>query len=154
MSSIEVVLLVEDGRVIVNPIIEHQLLEEFENGTWLKGKVEKGNEDFLSPAQRNSLHKYCRLVANDLNAAGYTQQQIMDKFQGGGDIDNSMESIKESVWRRIQKIILGIHSTENLKTKQVGEVLPHVQKFLAQRLGVTTSWPSRESLMMDSYDGK
>ena len=148
----EIVLHVQNGRVVVNGFIEQQLLKEFEAGTDLKGKVEKGNQDYLSPAQRNSLHKYCRDVAKDLNAAGYSQQLIMDKFQGGGDIENSMESVKEAVWRRIQKIILGIHSTENLKTKQVGEVLPHVQKFLAQRLGITTDFPSRESLMMGCDD--
>ena len=146
----EIVLVIGDGSVSVHPVLEQQILDEYEDGAWLKGKVEPSGDDFLSPAQRNSLHKYCRLVASDLNGAGITQQQLNDSFKEGADIDNTMESVKEGVWRRIQKIVLGIHSTENLKTNQVNEVLQPVQKFLAQRLGITTAWPDRYGEMLES----
>lgn len=147
----EVVIKREGSKVFIVPVLEDQLLAEMADGEMRVGKMEKTTDDFLSPAQRNSLHKYCRLVAKDLNDCGITQQQTNDAFKDGADIDNTMESVKEGVWRRIQKIVLGINSTENLKTHQVNEVLQPVQKFLAQRLGITTAWPDRHNQGLDEW---
>ena len=87
-----------------------------------------------TPAQNNSIHLYCQLVADSLNAAGLDIEQVLQNFTM--ELDWSKESVKEILWRTAQKRLLKKKSTTELnKQEDIDRVYEAVNRFLA-KLGV------------------
>ena len=96
--------------------------------------------------QNKALHVYFELVAKALNDAGYDIQKTIEKSPI--DIAWSRESVKELLWRPIQKTIHGKQSTTELdKHKEIDIVWENLNRFLAS-LGVeSVNFPSLEEIM-------
>ena len=90
--------------------------------------------------QNNSLHVYLRLVADALNEAGQDMQIVLAKSPS---IPWSEKSVKEAIWRPIQKAQVLKQSTTQLDTKEPGEVFETVTKFLSEFIEFVP-WPSVE----------
>jgi hypothetical protein len=67
--------------------------------------------------QNRALHKFFRLLADELNAGGYNVRLVLQQKM---DIDWTPELVKEALWRPAQKVILKKKSTTELeKTKDI-----------------------------------
>ena len=93
--------------------------------------------------QNKALHVYFGLVAEALNDAGLDIRKTVPI-----DIFWSYESVKELLWKPIQKSIYGKQSTTQLdKHKEIDIVWEHLNRFLA-RLGIeSVNFPSLKEIM-------
>jgi len=132
------------------------------------------NMDGRTLAQNNALHLYFSHIATVLNDSGYSikkalnheteyiiekvfmwgetkidspvLQKMKDRIlnNGGVDIDWSMTTVKELIWRPIQKARLDKDSTTNLTRSDIDVVYDTVNRFLASRFGIAVPFPNRE----------
>ncbi len=109
-----------------------------------KGRMGK---DFISmeeserkrtPSQNNSLHKYCDELAEELNNAGMDMRAVI---KDEVEIPWTKESVKEYLWKPLQKAMFQKESTTELNTVQVGKVYEVLNKTIGERTGIYVSWP-------------
>ena len=98
--------------------------------------------------QNAALHQYCRMLAKALNDAGFDMKRTL---KADAEIPWGEWNAKEMLWRPIQKAMYGIESTSDIDTLQCQEVYKVLDRHLGSKTGVTVPWPSRESLMHESY---
>lgn len=140
----ETVIQREGDRVIVNPAVEQWLLTQMKDGEQLCGDMKPSKKKQRTIPQNSSIHLFCEHAAKALNDAGYDQKQALEAFQGV-ELENTMESVKETIWRRIQRILTGKESTTQLDTTEVDLVYRNVSTLLG-RLELHVDWPCRETL--------
>lgn len=97
-----------------------------------------------SGLQNSALHVYCDLLAKALNAAGYSF--IIEINGKRSEVDWSMHSVKEYMWRPIQKVIANKKSSAKCSTKDYPEIYENLNRLTANRFGVSVEWPSKERL--------
>ena len=90
--------------------------------------------------QSRALHKYCELVAKDLNDAGITFTMF---FKDGYEVPWNTDIVKDEIWRPVQRVMERVESTTDLKRNRVSEVYEVVNSKLADH-GIHTPWPSKE----------
>lgn len=96
---------------------------------------EKGRSNL----QNSALHVYCKLLAEALNDAGYSF--IIEICGKRSEIDWSMHSVKEYMWRPIQKIIANKKSSAKCTTKDYPEIYENLNRLTSERFGVSVDWP-------------
>ena len=92
--------------------------------------------------QNKSLHQYFRLLAEELNNAGYDMRRTL---KPGVDIPWSSETVKEYLWKPIQNAQLMKQSTKDLTTKEIDLVYDTLNRHLGQTTGVTIEFPSQDT---------
>jgi hypothetical protein len=142
---IELGLYYKDGALI--PMDEIQL-DEMSNNLEQDGlyiiKVEKVGEKKMRTFQQNAaLHKYLDLLAHQLNEGGFDIRKVLESMRKGFAISCTRSNLKETVWRPMQQALFNVESSTQLDTKQISEVYKHVDRFTAERFGITQSWPNR-----------
>ena len=95
--------------------------------------------------QNRALHKYFELLADELNDAGLDMKKVITV-----DVPWSAETIKEWIWKPVQKAQLLKESTTEMTTAEVNKVYETVNRLMAEKFGVHVSWPSIENDMFDS----
>lgn len=90
--------------------------------------------------QNAAMHKYFELLAKALNDAGYDMRRTLKEDQ---EIPWTKESVKEHLWRPIQKVMEGVDSTAELTTADPGEIYATLSRHLSSKLGINVEWPSR-----------
>lgn len=95
-----------------------------------------------SPLQNRSLHLYCRLLADALNDAGYDMRKVLKE---GVEIPWSERTVKEYLWRPIQRVVTGDESTTQPDRDEYPEVYETLYRHMAQKFGVTVAWPVKEN---------
>jgi len=96
--------------------------------------------------QNDSLHLYFQQVADTLNDAGLDMRVVL---KPDVEIPWSKESVKEHLWKPIQRIYLAKKSTTELETEDVNEVYRILDRHLAEKFGKLIDFPSVESLIKD-----
>lgn len=97
--------------------------------------------------QNKALHKYFELLAATLNDAGLDMKKVLKPEI---DIPWSKSSVKEYLWRPVQKIQLGKRSTTEMNTKEIDQVLETINRHLGEKFGIHIPFPSIENLI--NYD--
>lgn len=97
--------------------------------------------------QNSAIHKYFELLADELNNAGYSMMKVLNHE---AEIPWTPASVKEHLWRPIQKAQLGKESTTKLETKEVGEVYETLNRHIAEKLGVHVPFPSIDEIIFNS----
>jgi len=92
--------------------------------------------------QNSAMHKYFSLVATALNDAGLDMKQVIK-----ADVEWSMFSVKEYMWKAIQKAILGKDSTTLLKKNEIDDVYLNMNRLTASKFGIDIDFPSEESMI-------
>lgn len=96
-----------------------------------------------SAQQNRALHLFYRLLAEELNAGGYTVQLILKEKM---DLDWTPEAAKELLWRPAQRAILGKESTKDLeKVEDIDLVYSHLNRHLGEKFGIHVAFPSHEA---------
>ena len=92
--------------------------------------------------QNKSLHLYFTLLAEACNDAGYSLKKVLDNIHL--DIPVTAISVKESIWRPIQKEMLGKDSTTELDTTDITTIWEALNQALGSRMGIHVVFPSEE----------
>lgn len=93
--------------------------------------------------QNKSLHLYCEMLSEALNGAGFDMKRVIKQEV---DIPWDKTSVKEFLWRPIQKHVTGLDSTTKPETTQYSAIYEVLNRHLAQKFGVSVSWPSQDNL--------
>lgn len=91
--------------------------------------------------QNRALHVYFQLLADELNDAGLDMREVL---KPGVDINWTLETVKEYLWRPIQMIQLKKKSTTDLTTTEIDKVYDTLNRFLGQKLKIEVPFPSIE----------
>ena len=91
--------------------------------------------------QRKAIEVYCRELAQALNDAGLDQRAVLAKMREGVEIPWGQESVKDTLWRRVQIALTGKESTAKLNTDEVSKVYDTLNRWLGQTLGVSVPFP-------------
>ena len=93
--------------------------------------------------QNKALHKFCALLAEALNQAGY--DMTVFPWREGLELPWSCASVKEYLWRPVQQAMTDKRSTTELTTVDPTAIHQALCRTIAERTGVEVPpWPSRE----------
>jgi len=104
----------------------------------------------ISSAQRGALHVYCRQLSDDLNSRGIHQKTLLESLKNL-ELPNTEESVKDVFRGCARAMYPKIKSTEDLSPKELSTVGEAIGTAMAQRLGVSVQWPSREPSMLAEF---
>ena len=101
------------------------------------------NEKQRTAQQNKAMHLYFQFVAESLNNAGLDMRAVLKPEI---EIPWNKTTVKEFMWRPIQKIQLGKRSTTELTTKDLDEIYDTMNRHLAIH-GIHVPFPSLESII-------
>ena len=133
----------ENGKLIIPPCNATQSILTALEGKEVSVTIERYTKTRTS-LQNRSLHLYFKLLAQELNGAGFDMKKVISPEI---DIEWSPYSIKESLFRPLMKTMFGKRSTTKLTTKEIDDVYKNLDKIISERTGVSVEWPCLESLM-------
>lgn len=102
-------------------------------------KEETKKEKKRTTQQNRALHLYFQMVADTLNDAGLDMRVVL---KPGITIPWSKTSVKEYLWRPIQRLQLVKESTKDLTTKEIDLVFDTLNRHLGEKLGEHVPFPS------------
>ncbi len=93
--------------------------------------------------QRKAIEVYCAELGTALNGAGLDMRAVLAAMKEGVEIPWSQDLVKEIIWRRIQVAMIEKKSTTRLTPEQVSKVYEVVNRFTAERFGISMPFPNR-----------
>ena len=104
-------------------------------------------KDKRTSQQNRALHLYFTLLADALNDGGFDMRETIRQDV---DIPWTADTIKNNLWRPIQKAYFKKQSTTGLKKKEIDKVYDVLNKTIGERTGVHIDFPSRINLIDDN----
>ena len=124
-----------------------ETLTRIEDGIY---EVTKTKDDIRTIQQNRSLHKWLAMIAKALNDAGLDIKQVVK-----ADVEWTMTSVKEIIWRSIQKAITNKKSSTKLTKEEFSQVMETTNRLLGEKYGIFVEFPSQEALnFKQNYEGK
>lgn len=96
--------------------------------------------------QNKALHVLFNLLASELNLAGLDMRKTL---KPGVEIPWTGRSVKEYLWRPVQKAQLNKNSTTELTTVEIDQVFDTLNKHFGEKFGLHVEFPSIEKLLQD-----
>ena len=93
--------------------------------------------------QNRALHLWFTQLAEALNSAGFDMRKVIRKEV---DISWSPLSVKNYLWRPIQKELFQKKSTTQLTTEEINQIYDNVNRIISERTGVSVPFPNIELL--------
>jgi len=92
--------------------------------------------------QNRALHLFCEWLAETLNDAGYDMRRTLKQDV---ELPWSQTSVKDFLWRPIQKAMTDKTSTVEITTTEPTDIHAVLSRHLGQKLGIECPpWPKRE----------
>jgi len=101
-------------------------------------------KDRRTSQQNRALHLYFTLLADALNEAGFDMRETIRQDV---EIPWTPDTIKENLWRPIQKAYFKKQSTAHLKKKEIDKVYDVLNKTIGERTGVHIDFPNQINLI-------
>lgn len=115
-----------------------ELIALFDEFGYLSIRVDTGKK--RTPKQQASLQIYCREVARQLNEAGLSMQAVLAE---GTEIPWTEESVKNQIWRKVQKALTNKESTTEPSTAEYPQIYDVVNNHLSTKFGIGVEWPHK-----------
>lgn len=96
-----------------------------------------------SAAQNSSLHLFCRWLSDALNEAGLS---VRETLREDVEIPWTPDSVKELIWRPVQKAMIGKESTTRMNKLEPSDVYDVLMRHLGEKHGIYVAWPSVETM--------
>lgn len=96
--------------------------------------------------QNKAMHVLFNLYAGKLNESGLDMRRTLKETI---DIPWTGQSVKEYIWKPIQKALLQKESTTELTTVEIDEVFETINRFMGERHGLTVRFPSIEEIIWE-----
>jgi hypothetical protein len=106
----------------------------------------KSDKSHRTTLQNRALHKFCALLSDALNAAGWDMKRTLSKQ---AEIPWNPDTAKHWLWRPIQKAMFDKESTASLDTNEVSQVYEVLNRHTSAKFGVSVEFPSRFNGMYD-----
>ena len=91
--------------------------------------------------QQKALELWCKILAEDLNAAGLDQRKVLKPSIA---IPWNQPDVKDKIFRPVFTAMTGLESTADADPSDYNPVYQVLCRHLAMRLGVTApAWPDR-----------
>lgn len=140
-----------DSVLSIRPIldrVERAVRDQVKNGpiyiylsrTPIEQSAPKPSRRTLS--QNRALHLFCGQLAEALNEAGYDMRRTLKQ---GVDIPWSQNTVKEHLWRPLQEVVTGEHSTKKPTPAEYTKIYEVLSRHLGEKLGVHVEWPCEEN---------
>lgn len=97
-----------------------------------------------SQEQNAAMHLWLEWVAKALNEAGFDMQTVLAQTIG---LSWSKDSAKENLWRPVQRAMMKKESTTELYKPEVSDVYEHLNRFLAEKFGISVRFPNKNDLV-------
>lgn len=98
--------------------------------------------------QNRAMHQFFRQLADALNSAGLEQEITLKKGEKRGKtitVPWTCESVKDVIWKPVQRAMYGKESTSDLERKECGEIHKVLCARLNEAFSVTVpAWPEKE----------
>lgn len=104
--------------------------------THLGIQIEETNQRTIS--QNSAMHKYFQMVADTLNGAGLDIKKTLVV-----DVNWSSHTVKEILWKGVQRVLLDKESTTKLSKDEVTKIYDTLNRMLSERYGVYVAFPTR-----------
>ena len=132
---------IKDGKLVIKN--KERWNKELMNDKEVIVEIKK-NTNLRTLTQNRALHLYFTLLATELNDAGFDMKAVIRKEV---DIPWTSSSIKEYLWRPIQKQQLQKKSTTRLKNTDIDLIYDTVNRIVGERTGVYVEFPNIDSLI-------
>ncbi len=96
--------------------------------------------------QSRALHVLFELLANELNTGGLDMRKTL---KAAVEIPWTGRSVKEYLWRPIQKAQLNKDSTTELTTGEIDQVFETINRHLGETFSLNVQFPSIEQILLD-----
>lgn len=93
--------------------------------------------------QNNALHKYCTMLAEELNDKGLDMRKVLKPEI---PIPWTKDSVKRELWAKIQVAMFDKESTAQASTAEPAQIYDTLNRHLGTRFGVYVPWPSKETM--------
>ena len=98
-------------------------------------------------SQNNAMHLLFTQIADELNSRGIEQKLIVELLEKYATVPWNSISVKEIIWRTLQKALLLRVSTKELTTQEVDQVFEVMNREVFVPLGIELPFPSIEEVM-------
>lgn len=92
--------------------------------------------------QNKALHLYFTMLADELNGAGLDMRKALKQDI---EIPWGTESVKDYLWRPIQRVVLKKESTTELTTNEIDKVWEILNRHLGEKFGIHIPFPCIEA---------
>lgn len=116
----------------------HRINQYYAQHGWLRIDVDTNKQ--RSSKQNRSLHLYCAMLASAMNESG--QHLIIIVNQKQTEINWNCETVKELIWRPIQKAVTQQKSSTKCSTADYPVIYEHLNRYTTEKLGIYVPWPS------------
>ena len=128
-----------------------QLSEEVLEAIALNTAAGYGSEVTIRPVknqrtsqQQKSIEVYCGQLAKAMNEGGFDQLAVHEFLHKKGfGVPNTQESVKETLWKFVQKFMFKKKSSTQLETHEVSKVYEVVNRGTAEGFGISIPFPDR-----------
>ena len=94
--------------------------------------------------QNSALHLYFAMVAGALNEAGLDLRVVLKPEI---EIPWSGETVKDFLWRPIQRFQVGKKSTTELDKKEISDIWEVLNRHLSEKFSIYVAFPSLQELI-------
>jgi hypothetical protein len=84
--------------------------------------------------QNASIRVFDKLLADELNAKGYTVKLVLDKMKTGAEVPWTPSSTHELLWKVMQKALTGKESSTELDTVQPSDIHQTLMHWINENL--------------------
>ena len=95
-----------------------------------------------SALQNNALHKYCELLADELNDRGLDMVLVLHR-EPEMKISWTKQAVKEKLWRPVQEAMLNKKSTTKANRDEYSKVYDELNRLMIDLHGVSVPWPEK-----------
>ena len=131
----KVTMRIIDGQPIFK---DRDVLQSLKDGWY---EVTINNLDYRTIRQNAALHLYFTHVSHALSDAGLDIKTVIK-----ADVPWTPESVKDLMWRPLQKALLGKQSTTKLKKEEIDQVYDVMNRLLGEKFGIHVPFPSKETM--------
>lgn len=120
-----------------------------QNGDLTKKDLDIKEYPRRTQRQNRAMHVLFNLYAGKLNEAGLDMRKTLKETV---DIPWTGESVKEWIWKPIQKAMLNKDSTTDLTTVEIDEVFDTINRYMGDKHGLSIQFPSIEEIMWEQWN--
>jgi hypothetical protein len=91
--------------------------------------------------QSRAIHVWCEELARELNNRGLDMKTVLKPEV---DIPWTKDTVKDYLWRPVQRALLQKESTTSLDTAEVSKVYDVLDRHLLQKFDIDMAFPSAE----------
>ena len=125
----------ENLEEFVQVIIEEWKINQSVTVEWSIGKKRTNT-------QNNALQVYCRELAEAFSDRGLDMKRVLKKEI---DIPWTQDSVREYLWKPLQKAVIQKESTTDANTNEYSKVYDVLKRHIADKYGFSVPFPSREN---------